>query len=853
MTSTTKKANIIKKKIENDYELLNPEKTQMPTNTETPENINYKIENNYTLGNKEVRQMSSHNNYQIFTEYVEKSLISDLLSENDLNNEYFNILQNYKKINKANKVQVLYSQKYNGIGRFYAKNNGSRTLQNMPRELRNTLARNKYTDLDMVNALPTILYHECKINKIKSPLLRKYNKNRDEKLAELMNEFNCNRSIAKELPNRLMNGGGFKNWIKDNELCEDDEYEIPEFWVQFREELFNNYKSLYKIKYEYYKVVLESKEDSWNEISRLVSISLQDKENDILQVAISYLQSLKYTVAVPIHDGMLIETKKGLDQVLITELTKHIKNEVEITMDWSFKPMDDIIVISEEQQEDTWEFAVEKGLVYDASYCMMIEGESQAQTFNRRKKYIENFLTQTYHPEILFHFKNYKNGTISMYRRQGIIDRLEDTYSGIRDSNDRQFSFTEIWLKDHKKKSQQTYNWVPMNPDNQLHLNNLEPDTYNTFVGYNNKIDTFVNPDATQIIDLWKEVVLNLCEGNPEYYNYYISYLAQMVQDPSNKKGVAIGFKSLQGEGKGAHLEALSYVIGEEHYYSSDNMEDFFGNHAEAFPRRLLVNIDEVNGTQKHTAAIKTKITEKNCVLNAKNLRPVKVRNFARVIFTMNGLTLYFDMSSDDRRICLFEGNGKNLKFKEYNGGWERIIKHWRRPEHIAALYKYLNEYEINVDIVNERPMTEIYKTMLFKNKPYICGYMEYFLGGCKWRDFDPYMLGYEELTEPNMTEDYYYEEVIRIRASDFRKSINQYLKENGYEFSLTPKQILPELKNLNFPVEYTKQSGNNYFTFIPKCMYDYMVKRKWIETVLLDQEATIKELKDFDENLFLV
>jgi hypothetical protein len=851
MSSSKKKAEIIKKKIETNIEQGKVEVVDMPKKPE--ENIKYKIETK-NEEERRVRQMSANNNFRVFTEYVDKSLITDLLNTTELNNEYFNILQSYKKLNKANKVQVLYNQKYNGMGRLYAKNNGARTLQNMPRELRNTLARGRYIDLDMVNALPTILYEECKKHNIKSPLLRKYNKYRDTKLQELMSEFNCDRNVAKELPNRLMNGGGVNTWIRDNELySEEEDTEIPEFWILFKEELEKVYKGLYKIYYEYYKVVLDNQDEGWNDIARLVSIALQDKENDILQEAINFLTELKWKCDVPIHDGMLIQNKEGFDDNVIEELEKHIKKELGFSVKWKVKPMDDIIEIEKDTEDDEWLPEMEKCEVYDASYCMTIEGDSQRQTYLRRKKYVEIFLTQTYHPEILFHFKNHKNNAISMYRRQGLIERLEDTLSGIiGDGSGRQLSFTEVWLKDHMKNTRQTYNWLPMNPTNDLHLNNIEPDTYNTFCGYSNKIDTFFTNEE-HILDLWKEVVFNLCEGDHECYHYYICFLAQLIQDPSNKKGVAVGFKSLQGEGKGAHLEALSYVIGEDHYFSSDKMEDFFGNHAEAFPKRLLVNIDEVNGSQKHTSAIKTKITEKNCVLNAKNLRPVKIRNFARCVFTMNGLTLVFDMESDERRFAMFEGNGKNLKYKKYKGGWERIIQHWRKAEHVSALFKYLNEYTIDIDIINERPMTDIYKTMLFKNKPYICGYMEQFLTGCKWREHEPYILGYEFQHEPNMEEDHYYEEVVKIRASELRRSINEYLKENGYEFQLTPKQILPELKKLRFPVEYTQKAGNNYYVFCPKNMYDYMVERKWIEVVLLEQERYEVELKDYDEKLFMV
>ena len=128
-------------------------------------------------------------NYKLYNECVDKQIITDLLKKTDLNNDYFTILQNYKKINRANKTSVMYSQKYNGIGRLYANNNGCKTLQQMPRILRNTLARNKYIDLDMVCALPVIAYQECKKHNINCKYLKKYIKYRDNYLQQLQDEY----------------------------------------------------------------------------------------------------------------------------------------------------------------------------------------------------------------------------------------------------------------------------------------------------------------------------------------------------------------------------------------------------------------------------------------------------------------------------------------------------------------------------------------------------------------------------------------------------------------------------------------------------------------------------------------
>lgn len=789
---------------------------------------------------------------KVFTEKVSLSKVNELLANRELNTEYFDILQSYKKLIKYNKVKVVYSQNYKDIGRHYAKDNGCRTLQNFPRELRNTLACDNYFDIDMINALPTILKEECNRKEIKCKYLKKFIKYRDDKLQELMTEFSCDKATAKTLPHRLINGGGFDSWIRDNNL--DEDCEMPEFWNNFKQELNTIYKSLYKLKYDKYEVVLDKK-DTINEIARLVSISIQDIENDILFCAIEYLEENGFSVGTPIYDGFLVEKHELIDNDLLSDMSNHIHKELGYEVFWAIKPMDEQIVIQENNDGDDWNFDEEKSFVYDASYCMMIVGDSQSQTYQRRKKYVEHFLVETFHPENLYHMTNYRLSYITTYKRTALVERLEDTESGIISPlTGRHLSFTEVWLKDHNKRKEQSYTWIPSNPTNNHHLNNIVPDHFNTFTGFNPKINSPYNPDATKILDLWKQVVFNLCGGDDYCFHYYICYLAQMIQNPSNRPPIAIGFKSKQGEGKGTHLACISRILGEDHYYSSEDMENFFGKHAEAFPKRILVNIDEVNGSHNYINSIKTKITEPYTILNAKNMRPIKVRNFARIIFTMNNMNISFDMGSEERRFVFFEGNGKNLEFNKMNGGWDRIIKHWESDEHTSALFNFLNNYNIDIDIFNKhtRPITDLYKTLLYKNKPYICSFMEQFLTGCKWREYDPYTLNYEEQTEPVMEQDDQFDNVINLKATQFRKDVNEFIKSNGMDFSVSQQKLFPEIKNFGLPITYQNKRGNNYYIFNPSNVYKYMVDKKWIESELLEQKQEEIQYGDYDESLFL-
>ena len=79
-------------------------------------------------------------------------------------------------------VKTEYKQN-NGFGRFYAVK--SISMLSMPCEIRHTLAKDLYVDIDVVNAHPVILMHLCKNKDMSPKLLKKYIKNRDKMLERL--------------------------------------------------------------------------------------------------------------------------------------------------------------------------------------------------------------------------------------------------------------------------------------------------------------------------------------------------------------------------------------------------------------------------------------------------------------------------------------------------------------------------------------------------------------------------------------------------------------------------------------------------------------------------------------------
>jgi len=103
------------------------------------------------------------------------------------------------------------------------------------REIRQTLSKNKYVDLDIDNCHPVILHQILEANDINNPYLKSYIENRQKWFDNINEHYNirelCNNDVIKmkEFPKtlfiRIMYGGGLDSWIKDFGITPKDPYE----------------------------------------------------------------------------------------------------------------------------------------------------------------------------------------------------------------------------------------------------------------------------------------------------------------------------------------------------------------------------------------------------------------------------------------------------------------------------------------------------------------------------------------------------------------------------------------------------------------------------------------------------
>jgi P4 family phage/plasmid primase-like protien len=276
------------------------------------------------------------------TEVIPQEIVNKLIRTKLLKfervNEYYQ-LDFIRKNIKNNIIEFTYKKPTHKWGRLISFN----SYITLRKEIRHTLAKDLYIDIDIVNCHPTILYQILINNNITCNLLKEYIEERDIKLEQICKTYNVSIDIAKNLFIRLIYGGSINEWIKQNKLIQNESSEIYKYITSFTYELknisqiiiHNNPILVHDIKK--YKESL--KKSVWD--ASYVSYYLQEYEERILQIVYKYLLNNKYiknNIVSLCYDGIMILKELYTDDLLI-KLNNEIKNKTGFDLKFVLKDM----------------------------------------------------------------------------------------------------------------------------------------------------------------------------------------------------------------------------------------------------------------------------------------------------------------------------------------------------------------------------------------------------------------------------------------------------------------------------------------------------------------------------------
>jgi hypothetical protein len=748
-------------------------------------------------------------------EHVDRTRVEQLIKNNaiddDVRKQLKSYLRKYDNGNKAFKVE--YEQQGLMIGRKYAK--GSLSLQNFKKSIRETLVHDTHTDIDIVNCHIVLLSQYCDKNGLKCACLDDYVDNRNVRLQDIIHSFKTSRKIAKELILVMMYGGNVNDYCCKNGF--DVTVPMPEWVGKLEQELILLTDRISAIESTIMADVKRLKKKEYqNKKASCLSYVLQVIEDDLIMSCATKLKQLGYEVDTLCFDGLLVN-KNDVSTDVLEELSAYCFETTGYKVEFSFKPMDKHYeCVPEEYDFSDYDFKCLDE--YSQTYCASLVGETSEETYQLRKTYLEHFICKVQQPQTVYLYQNGKHKLPQIMNPTELKELFKPIQSGYVSQQGVPQSFTDRWTNDVKHRLYRTMDFIPFNQESPIEDDNV----FNLFEGFNPDIyGEEMNQDTIQKkITPYLDLVKELCGGEEDHAMYFHRFIAQIFQDPNRKVPICVIFKGKQGTGKNMMLDAIGNMLNKTHYITSSKPTDFFGDHAEGFCKKLLVNLNECEGkdTFDFEGKIKSFITEDTITVNPKNVRPYSIANMARtVITTQKPNPVPIDVKTKDRRYVVYKTTDKYLKMS--SKFWTQLYNHLRKSETMQALYQWFMKFDLtDFDWIKRRPLTEAYKEMCNLYSPIEALFFEEFYDNETW-------VGLEYKGGKN--------DIISISMQDLFEAYEGFCRRHRFlkddTKATSSRAFISKLVDLEIPMTRLKTDGVRCVRISPKEVYDYIDRKQWI------------------------
>lgn len=275
--------------------------------------------------------------------------------------------------------------------------------------------------------------------------------------------------------------------------------------------------------------------------------------------------------------------------------------------------------------------------------------------------------------------------------------------------------FIPLWFKDEMKRTYDECAFLP--PPIKC-----APNVYNTWCGFG--IDR-LNIESSNNIEPFLRHVGNLTNNIQDHTEYFLNWLAQMVQEPGKKIAIAIVITSAQGTGKNMFLYGLRDMLGSDLYRETSNpLKDIFGQFANFRLNRLLINIDEAQAKDSFQCheGLKNLVSTEVFNYEKKGVDPIPCFDFSRLIFTSNN-DLVVKIEATDRRYVVFEASSAHVKDQKY---FDDLHDYFQDKRNLKAIMAFLRSRDIGKVNWKDRPISEAYKNMMHQCTDPVLRFLEW-------------------------------------------------------------------------------------------------------------------------------
>ena len=195
----------------------------------------------------------------------------------------------------------------------------------------------------------------------------------------------------------------------------------------------------------------------------------------------------------------------------------------------------------------------------------------------------------------------------------------------------------------------------------------------------------------------------NICQGNQEWTDFLVGWMARLVQRPDLPGEVALVFRGKQGTGKGFFANQFGKLLG-RHYLPVRDSGHIFGRFNSHLRECVLLFADEAfwAGNKKQEGMLKSLITEDTIMSEGKGLDAQPMPNYIHLIMASNEAWVV-PVGDFDRRFFVLDVGDDRRKDRAY---FTKIVEELEAGGYEALLH-YLLSYDLKDYDVSNVPVTE--------------------------------------------------------------------------------------------------------------------------------------------------
>lgn len=236
----------------------------------------------------------------------------------------------------------------------------------------------------------------------------------------------------------------------------------------------------------------------------------------------------------------------------------------------------------------------------------------------------------------------------------------------------------KAWLAWEKRR---TYRGVTFSPGK-----DKGPHIYNLFRGFP------YQPIKGDWSILRGHIYENICESDDMLFDWFMSWMAQLIQNPDRKPGSTLVVTGEKGTGKSTTFDYLSKLLG-DHAISVSQRRQIVGNFNSHIATALLMVCEEAFWAADPQAegVLKDLITNPTTLIEKKGYDPIKSENFTRLVLISNNDWVVPATLNDERRFGVFRCSNTRRGDIDF---FERLRKQMDEEGGLEAMMYELLHYQ---------------------------------------------------------------------------------------------------------------------------------------------------------------